>query len=519
MLPFCEALLRTTRLGKRQLAAALQLRNVVFLCFAILFAASLSASASQETPPAVAREFRATWIASVGNINFPSQPGLPAETLKQEIRSLLDTAERLRLNAVIFQVRPSCDALYSSEIEPASYYLVGENTPGLALKFDPLAYAVEQAHARGLELHAWFNPYRAGLLPRRNSSPKHVLQRHPEWIRRFGNYLWLDPGLADVQDYVTGVIMDVVRRYDIDGVHLDDYFYPYPERSPGGTAMDFPDQPTYEAYRRKGGAENRDDWRRSNVNTLVRRMKPTIQMVKPWVKFGISPFGIWRPGNPGPIKGMDAFATVYADARLWLQQGWVDYLSPQLYWGYDSPNQDFALLLRWWNNQSTAGRFVWPGLNAVKVGKVWKRTEILKQISMTRSLSRQPGAVFWNIESLRARETGLGAALAQGPYSSPALVPAFPWLAGEKPGVPKVLFTEAQAGRWLLHWTDALGNPPARWVIQSMRGGKWNTEVLPAQEVNRVYAGRQQLPEIVAITAMDRRGNLSAPFIERTRSK
>ena len=483
----------------------------------LILVAALSVRAAPQTPPGVAREFRAAWIATVGNINFPSQPGLSVETLQQEIRSLMETAERLRLNAVIFQVRPACDAIYSSEIEPWSYYLSGDNPAGIPRSFDPLTYAIEQAHARGLELHAWFNPYRAALLPRRNNSPKHVLQKHPEWVRRFGNNLWLDPGLADVQDYVAGVILDVVRRYDIDGVHLDDYFYPYPERAPGGPPLEFPDQLTYEVYRSKGGALSRDDWRRANVNSLVRRMKGLIQGAKPWVKFGISPFGIWRPGNPGPVRGMDAYASVYADSRLWLQQGWVDYLSPQLYWGFDSPNQDFALLLRWWSGQSTAGRYVWPGLNAVKVGKVWKRSEILKQIALTRSLTRQSGAIFWNIGSLRARETGLAAGLAQGPYAAPAVVPTFPWLGGDKPAVPKILFTEAQAGRWLLHWTDAMGSTPARWIVQSLRGGRWTTEILPAQEVNRVYAGRQQLPEVVAVSAMDRRGNISSPFIQSTR--
>jgi uncharacterized lipoprotein YddW (UPF0748 family) len=259
-------------------------------------------------PPAVAREFRGLWIAAVGNIDWPSRPGLSADSARAELRALLDRARSSGLNAVILQVRPAGDALYASDLEPWSEYLTGEQGVAPSPWWDPLKFAVAEAHARGLELHAWFNPYRA-----RHSSAKgplsrrHIAVARPTLVQHYGSQQWMDPGETAVRVHAIRVILDVVKRYDIDGVHIDDYFYPYKERNRRGVLIDFPDADTYLRYVRGGGKLERDDWRRENVNTLVRELYASIHAEKPWVKFGVSPFGIWRPGFPESVVGFDAY--------------------------------------------------------------------------------------------------------------------------------------------------------------------------------------------------------------------
>jgi len=291
---------------------------------------------SEPVPPLpvtdLPREFRGVWVASVGNIDWPSRPGLPVEQQQAELIRILDTAVALGLNAVIFQVRPAADALYVSPLEPWSEYLTGTMGQPPQPLYDPLEFAIREAHLRGLELHAWFNPYRARHPSGRSPiSPDHLSRTRPDLVKRYGTHLWMDPGEPEVQDRTVEVIVDVVRRYDIDGVHIDDYFYPYQERNRSGRLIAFPDDESYRRYRAVGGDLPRDDWRRENVNTLVARLYREIKEAKRWVKFGISPFGIWRPGYPPSVQGLDAYGTFFAEARKWLANGCVDYFSPQLY--------------------------------------------------------------------------------------------------------------------------------------------------------------------------------------------
>src|SRR5882724_12073739 len=276
---------------------------------------------SSVTPPPLAREFRGVWIATVANIDWPSKPGLTTAQQKAELISLLSHAAQLKLNAVIFQVRPACDALYDSKIEPWSEYLTGVMGKAPEPFYDPLAFALEEAHKRGLELHAWFNPYRALHKSHSgNISAGHISRTHPELVRSYGEYLWLDPGEREVQEYSLRVVMDVVKRYDIDGVQFDDYFYP----DPTGLNREFPDEASWRKYG-VSGKLSRADWRRENVNAFISRVYTSIKAAKPWVKFGVAPFGIWRPGEPAQITGFDAYASLYADSRKWLAEGWVDY--------------------------------------------------------------------------------------------------------------------------------------------------------------------------------------------------
>ena len=353
-------------------------------------------------PPDVPREFRAAWIATVANIDWPSEPGLPVARQKAELRRLLDQAAALNLNAVIFQVRPHADALYDSPHEPWSYYLTGAQGRAPDPAYDPLSFAVEAAHARGLELHAWFNPYRAGH-PADTSAlaPTHVARQHPSWVRTYGDYLWLDPGVPAARDHTHRVILDVVRRYDIDGVHFDDYFYPYPAYADGAP---FPDSASWARARANGWSGSRADWRRHNVNRLVERVYRSIKETKPHVAFGISPFGIWRPDHPPGTRGFDAYAQLYADARTWLREGWVDYMTPQLYYRLDQYGYSYPEMLRWWIEQNEQDRHVWPGLYTSRVRMAgerhWPDAQILGQIYTARSHPGATGQVHFSLQAL-----------------------------------------------------------------------------------------------------------------------
>ncbi|TMG84567.1 MAG: hypothetical protein E6H78_09405, partial [Betaproteobacteria bacterium] len=280
---------------------------------------------------------------------WPSRSDLTTEEQQQELVAILDRAASLRMNAIIFQVRPEADALYASPYEPWSRYLTGKQGQAPNPVWDPLRFAVTEAHRRGLELHAWFNPYRAAFHRDSTTARTHITHRRPDLVVPYSQYFWMNPGIPEVRRRTIRAVLDVVRRYDVDGVHIDDYFYPYPETDASHQKIEFPDAKTHAAYRRAGGTLDRDDWRRRNVNTLVRELYAAIKDEKPWVKFGISPFGIWRPGvPPTTTAGLDQYAELYADARKWLRDGTLDYMAPQLYWPILPPEQSYPVLLEWW---------------------------------------------------------------------------------------------------------------------------------------------------------------------------
>jgi uncharacterized lipoprotein YddW (UPF0748 family) len=457
------------------------------------------------TTPKPQREFRAAWIATVGNIDWPSAQNLSVRQQRVELIQLLDFAAQLRLNAVIFQVRPACDALYPSTLEPWSEYLTGAMGKAPEPFWDPLAFAVEEAHKRGLELHAWFNPYRARHVQAKSPiSADHVSKRRPHLVRRYGNGLWLDPGEKEVQDYSLAVVMDVVRRYDIDGVHFDDYFYPYPEKDARGRVMPFPDDASWTKYG-AGKGLSRADWRRENVNTFVQRAHQSVRAAKPWVKFGISPFGIWRPGDPPQIRGKDAYEEIYADARKWLQAGWVDYLAPQLYWQIDPPAQSFPVLHQWWLSQNSRNRYLWPGLNSVKVNEGWPPSEIVRQIKITRTQPHSNGHIHWNLRRGLMATNGLSAALQRELYTSPALVPAFPWKGNSKLTAPQTSAVRVK-NDLTISWKNTQPRDISRWILETRTHGRWTTRYLPRAQTRLVVSGPP--PEVIALTPVDRYGNL-----------
>ena len=448
---------------------------------------------------------RAAWVASVGNIDWPSSNGLTSAQQKAEILALVDRAVELKLNTIIFQVRPACDAMYPSSIEPWSEYLTGTMGKAPNPYYDPLDFAIKAAHQRGLELHAWFNPYRARHLQAKSPiSSNHISRTHPEWARRYGKELWLDPGETGVQEYSLRVVMDVVNRYDIDGVHFDDYFYPYHEQDAAGKDMEFPDEGSWRRHG-AGGKLSRDEWRRQNVDGFVHQVYDSIKAVKPWVKFGISPFGIWRPGNPPQIKGLDAFAVLHADSRKWLANGWVDYLAPQLYWSINPPETSFPVLLRWWAQQNTRARLLCPGLASFNVGRKWKTEEIINEIRLTRAQPGASGHIHWDMKTLM-RNGALDTALERDLYTEVALVPACPWLEPSVPAQP-VLKVLSEGVSVRAAWSLADPERVRLWVIQTKRDNAWTTQILPRSDQSKLF--NKPLPDVIALTAIDRCGNAS----------
>ena len=454
------------------------------------------------SPPPLAREFRGAWIATVGNIDWPSRPGLPSEVQQREFLVLLDRAVSLKLNAVILQVRPAADALYASTLEPWSPYLSGEMGRAPEPYYDPLEFAVSEAHKRGLELHAWFNPFRALSSVKCNpASPTHISKTHPEFVRQYRDLLWLDPGEDAVRDHVIGVIMDVVRRYNVDGVHLDDYFYPYRAKDARGRILDFPDDASWAHYTAQGGTLERGDWRRENVNLFVERLYLQIKAEKPWVQFGIAPFGIWRPQAEPLIFGLDAYEEIYADSRKWLERGWVDYISPQLYWNMNTRGHGYATMLQWWAGANPLGRHLWPGIATSRVGPSQPAADLVRQIGLTRLRPESKGNIHWHIKTLCDNLGEISDRLCDEVYAASALAPASPWLGTDPVEKPEPLVESEK-----LSWKTPRTMSPKLWALQTKRDARWTLEVLPGGQTTRLFDS-DKMPEALALTAIDRFGN------------
>ncbi|MGJ8696006.1 MAG: glycoside hydrolase family 10 protein [Verrucomicrobiaceae bacterium] len=450
---------------------------------------------TQERAPVIPREFRGAWVACVYNIDWPSKKGLGASAQQGELVRILDKMAALKMNAIIFQVRPNADAAYGSRYEPWSHWLSG--TMGKSPGYDPLAFCIQQAHARGIEVHAWFNPFRA--LPNKDLpvSSNHVTRTHPSVIRAYKNYKWMDPSSAFTQQRALSVIMDVVNRYDVDGVHIDDYFYPYPDLTKEGRPKEvFPDGKSSSA-------------RRAAVDGFVSRMYSTVKASKPWVRVGISPFGIWRPGVPsGTTANIDAYEHLAADSRKWLASGWCDYLSPQLYWRINSP-QSYTRLLTWWRAQGS--RPVWPGIASARVNSSEDpgrpASEIVNQVAQSRTIGRNyVGHVFWSMKSLMNDRGGVASAVAKSFYQEPALVPPMPWVSKVVPQTPSAGVTKSESGI-LVNWARVPGC--AKYAVQVRYGKRWVLATVSSGTSVKLGGN----PDAVAVSAVDRYGNASVPVV------
>lgn len=471
-----------------------------------------AAAPDPRQPPPAPREWRAAWIASVAQIDWPRRPAPSLDTALAEARALLDQSVALGLNALILQVRPSADALYASPLEPWSEFLTGRQGRAPAGGLDPLAWWVDQAHRRGLELHAWFNPYRARHSAARSpSSASHVARRRPDLVRRYGDQWWLDPGEPDAAAHTLAVIRDVATRYDIDGVHVDDYFYPYPVKGPADADLPFPDEPAWRRYRAGGGMLSRDDWRRDNVDRLVEALYRQVHAVRPSLRVGISPFGIGRPAlRPPGVQGFSQYDGLYADVERWCAEGWFDYLAPQLYWPIASPGQPFEVLADHWLAHNPHRRHLWPGLFSDRVGKgptPWPAGEVVDQIAALRRRAAAGigGHCHFSLSVLATGRGGLAERLRREAYAEPALVPPTPWLDATPPALPSARPLDAAAHEL----QPGPGKPVWRWAVWRRRDRRWHFAVQPGADTRVAHEGAER----IVVSAVDRLGNESAPCV------
>jgi uncharacterized lipoprotein YddW (UPF0748 family) len=445
------------------------------------FTADAVAGRCGAVPVAAKRELRGMWLTTVNNIDFPSRPGLPEAQVKAEYLGWLELAVAQRHNAIFVHVRPSGDAFWPSAYAPWSEFLTGKRD-GKSPGWDPMAFMVDEAHKRNLEFHAWFNPYR-GTQPApfgpgadfTKLAPNHPLLNHRDWAVSYPKgktaRLYFDPGNPAARAYVEDSMMEAVTKYDLDGVHFDDFFYPYPE-----AGQDFPDDASF--AKRADQAQSRADWRRGNVDTLVREMSERIKAAKPWVEFGISPFGIWRNSSTdkagSATNGLQSYDAIYADTRKWVQQQWVDYIVPQLYWAIGFAKADYVKVLPWWSNLVNGTRVrLYIGQADYRVGEPgpWSDpAQLDKQLTLNGKYAVS-GSVHFSARQVRANRLGAVTRYRDHHYAAPALLPLMKQLPAAPPAQPRLVAARRVAsGALELDWQPGPGAPAVSWALYRVDG-------------------------------------------------
>jgi uncharacterized lipoprotein YddW (UPF0748 family) len=496
--------------------------RIAFSFLLFIFVISLLPAKAQMNPK---YEFRAVWVATVANIDWPSVPGLPSEVQKQEIINILDRNMQLGMNAVILQVRPSSDTFYPSSLEPWSRYLTGVPGKMPGPYYDPLQFWIEECHKRNMELHAWLNPFRVALNHSQPLAGSHIAFKHPEWILKYGNSLYFDPGLPETREFVVKVVKDIVVRYDIDAIHFDDYFYPYPLKE------EFPDTASFSFYSRGFAHDNKNDWRRENVDIVIKMLNDTIKSIKPWVKFGISPFGVWRnrtddPEGSDTRAGITNYDHLYADIIKWQKMGWIDYMMPQLYWQAGHPQVDFRTLAEWWG-QHDYGRSVYVGHALYKSDTSspvpeWRSTDELPgQIRINRQTNGISGSAFYSSKHFNRYLAGFQDSLLNNYYRYPALVPPMPWIDSQAPPGIKKPVRRGKKIKWSPVVTDNLLDLPQKYIIYvNQNGDNFNQDdprfiftILNKNEIEYKFKkiNRKRKKYHVRISVVDRLNNESRP--------
>jgi len=432
------------------------------------------------------RELRGVWVASVANMHWPRRADLSPQQQRDDLVALLDHLQRARCNALFLQVRPEGDALYRSEREPWSRFLCGRQgqDPG----YDPLQFAVEQAHHRHIEVHAWLNPFRAQAVPPPEAGQKpvspHVAALWPEQVLSYGKLLWMDPAGPTVRPRLVEVCVDLARRYDLDGIHFDDYFYPYPEGD-----QDFPDESTWSAYR---GKLTRADWRRHQVDQAVVEVRQALLQENPALRFGISPFGIPAPLKPDSISGLDQYQKLYADTQRWMTRGWIDYLAPQLYWPTSRQAQAYEVLLRWWSQHANKDCEIFPGMNVAALGSKpeWDRAEIQREFKLNQQYGCK-GFILWNVAPLEENRQGLREEILG--QQTQALTPPLPRTRDHQVAPPRL---EVEGLK--VHLTHQDQAPLRAFTVYKWESGRWNLLQLlhPDQPDCLLSAGRWAIASV-----------------------
>ena len=396
------------------------------------------------------REFRAAWIQSV-NGQFR---GMPTEKLKQNLIGQLNSLQKAGINAIIFQVRPEADALYASRLEPWSRFLTGVQGKAPEPYWDPMQFMIDECHKRGMEFHAWINPYRTKTTLKSELAPNHVYNIHPEWFVTYGDQLYFDPALPESRRHICMVVSDIVSRYDVDAIHMDDYFYPYPIKG-----KDFPDDASFARF--GGGFSNKGDWRRSNVNVLIKKLHETIREIKPWVKFGVSPFGIYRNESSDPLgsktKGLQNYDDLYADVLLWAREGWIDYNIPQIYWHIGHPVADYETLVKWWA-RNTENRPLFIGqsvMNTVQNAdpKNPSINQLPRKMALQRAYQTIGGSCQWSASAVVENVGKYRDALIAEYHKYPALPPVFDFMDNEAPAKVRKMKPVWTEDGYILFWT------------------------------------------------------------------
>lgn len=409
-----------------------------------LFTLSLLLIFSSFTNAQPKYEFRGVWVATVDNIDWPSKKNLTTEQQKEEFINLLDMHRKNGMNAVVVQIRPSADAFYPSQLEPWSEWLTGTQGKPPSPYYDPLKFMIEETHKRGMEFHAWMNPYRAVFSIGKSSiAPDNVVRKHPEWFLDYGGKKYFDPGNKDAQKFVESVVGDVVRRYHVDAIHFDDYFYPY--RIKG---KEFPDWKSYKKY---GNGLSLEDWRRSNVDSIIVMLSRIIKKENPYCKFGISPFGVWRNSDKDPDgsdtkAGQTNYDDLYADILLWLKKGWIDYVAPQLYWEMGHRIVAFETLTDWWAHHAY-GRQLYIGQGIYRAleprSYAWhNKNELPNQIKRLREFPEIQGSIFFSSKTFASDPNGWNDSLQNNYYKYPAIPPPMPWIDSARPAEPDLIMNE-----------------------------------------------------------------------------
>lgn len=420
--------------------------------------------------PALKRELRAAWITTVANIDWPSQKGLAAQQQQAEFVTILDSLKALGMNAVIVQIRPAADALYPSSYEPWSEYLSGTQGQPPQPYYNPLTFMIGQARLRGLEFHAWFNPYRASMSAGFVPAAGHPVHQHPDWFLTYGGKLYYDPGHPEAQEFVLQAIMETVKHYDFDAVHFDDYFYPYRIAK-----VEFPDSCSYADYGAKRFT-SKDDWRRDNVDFFVAELSKRIKQEKPYLKFGISPFGVWRNIARDSLgsktqAGMTNYDDLYADVLKWLREGWIDYVAPQLYWHIGFEKAEYKTLVDWWS-ANAFGKHVYIGHGIYRVGeKGWEDPEeITHQVAYNRAAPQVCGSMYFSTKVFMQNRQGVNRKI-EKLYSRPALVPVMPWLPAQPPHPPELGQISGTPAKGVkLAWQDTQPGAAAYYVVYRYPG-------------------------------------------------
>lgn len=448
-----EVIIFAGRLKRRQISKSTMCKKYLYLLSVVLLSLITSCSTSRQVPQRptdskAKREFRGAWIQTAFQGEYKNMT--PVQMKKDFIRKL-NYLQDCGINAIIFQVRPEADAFYKSNIEPWSRFYTGQQGVAPAGNFDPMAFLIQECHKRNMEFHAWLNPYRASTAGNTTFADTHIYNKHPEWFVTYNKQVLFDPGLPESREFICRVVRDIVTRYDVDAIHMDDYFYPYP-----AAGLSFPDDASFRKYGlRKGYTEaQRADWRRENVNTLVRELKRTILLAKPWVRFGISPFGIYRnkkstpDGSGSNTNGLQNYDDLYADVTYWVKQGWIDYNIPQIYWEIGHSAADYTTLIKWWDKNANKGH-LYIGQD---VARTMKAGQLTRKMRHERSLAHVSGNCFWPANEILWNNKGVADSLKRNYHRYPALIPAYTHMHSKPPHKVEKIKAEWTPDGYLLHW-------------------------------------------------------------------